>query len=54
VDGHAAHGSLLYMLERFEVGIVQLDRELRVVAMNDFARRVLPRGWRSPRPAARA
>jgi len=30
------------MLERFDVGLVQIDRELRVVAMNDFARRVLP------------
>lgn len=34
--------SPLYLLERSDVGIVQLDRENRVVAMNDFARRVLP------------
>ena len=34
--------SPLYMLERFEVGLVQIDRDLRVVAMNDFARRILP------------
>jgi LytTR family transcriptional regulator, CO-responsive transcriptional regulator RcoM len=32
----------LYALERIDVGIVQLDRELRVVAMNSLARRVLP------------
>lgn len=40
--------SLLYMLERFDVGIVHLDRERRVVAMNDFARRVLPVDDREP------
>lgn len=34
--------SPLYMLERFDVGIVELDSERNVVAMNDFARRVLP------------
>ncbi len=34
--------SPLYLLERFEVGIVHLDDERRVVGMNDFARRVLP------------
>lgn len=40
MDSHSA--SLLYLLERFDVGVVQLDRELKVVAMNSFARRVLP------------
>lgn len=35
-------GSPLYLLERSDVGLVQLDRELKVVAMNSFARRVLP------------
>ncbi|WP_431274730.1 LytTR family transcriptional regulator DNA-binding domain-containing protein [Variovorax ureilyticus] len=34
--------SPLYLLERSDVGVVQLDRDLRVVAMNSFARRVLP------------
>jgi LytTR family transcriptional regulator, CO-responsive transcriptional regulator RcoM len=34
--------SPLYLLERFDVGIVQLDADRRVVGMNDFARRVLP------------
>ena len=34
--------SPLYLLERFEPGIVHLDNSRRVVAMNDFARRVLP------------
>jgi DNA-binding LytR/AlgR family response regulator len=34
--------SPLYLLERFEVGIVHLDDDRRVVGMNDYARRVLP------------
>jgi len=34
--------SPLYLLERFEPGIVHLDNDRRVVGMNDFARRVLP------------
>ena len=32
----------LYLLERSDVGLVQLDRELKVTAMNSFARRALP------------
>lgn len=40
-NGHNGH-SPLYLLERSEVGVVQLNRELKVVAMNSFARRVLP------------
>jgi hypothetical protein len=31
----ASSGSWLYMLERFEIGLVHIDRELRVVGMND-------------------
>lgn len=34
--------SPLYLLERSDAGVVHLDRELKVVAMNSFARRVLP------------
>lgn len=37
-----ASASPLYLLERFEVGIVQLDVNRMVVGMNDYARRVLP------------
>lgn len=33
--------SFLYQLERFEVGVVWLDRERRVTGMNEFARRTL-------------
>ncbi len=42
MDLHGTIPSPLYLLERFEVGLVQLDRELRVTGMNSFARRVLP------------
>jgi hypothetical protein len=34
--------SWLYLLERFDVGVVHLDLELRVIGMNEFARRSLP------------
>jgi LytTR family transcriptional regulator, CO-responsive transcriptional regulator RcoM len=34
--------SPLYLLERFEIGIVHLDAERRVTGMNGYARRVLP------------
>jgi hypothetical protein len=40
--------SPLYLLERSDVGVVQLDRELRVAAMNSFARRVLPVDDKAP------
>ena len=42
MDPRTSPASPLYLLERSDVGLVQLDRELRVVAMNSFARRVLP------------
>jgi hypothetical protein len=38
----SSSSSWLYLLERFDVGVVHIDRELRVVGMNDFARRSLP------------
>jgi hypothetical protein len=38
----ASSGSCLYMLERFDIGLVHIDRQLRVVGMNDYARRCLP------------
>ena len=38
------HNSWLYLLERFDVGVVHLDQALRVVGMNDYARRSLPAG----------
>jgi hypothetical protein len=36
------NSSPLYLLERSDVGLVQLDRDLKVTAMNSFARRALP------------
>lgn len=36
------HESPLYIFEKFDVGIVQLDADRQVVGMNDFARKVLP------------
>lgn len=42
MDARVVPGSPLYLLERSDVGLVQLDRELKVVAMNSFARRALP------------
>jgi hypothetical protein len=46
VDARA--GSALYLLERSDVGLVQLDRELKVMAMNSFARRALPVEHKQP------
>ncbi len=40
--------SPLYLLERFDVGLVHLDAERRVVSMNDYARRVLPVEQKQP------
>ncbi len=40
--------SWLYVLERFDVGLVQLDLEMRVIGMNDFARRSLPVDEKKP------
>jgi hypothetical protein len=44
--------SPLYLLERFDVGIVHLDDERRVVGMNDLARRTLPVDQMQPFEAA--
>ena len=40
--------SWLYLLERFDVGVVHLDHALHVVGMNDYARRSLPVGEKLP------
>ncbi|GAA4334492.1 LytTR family transcriptional regulator DNA-binding domain-containing protein [Pigmentiphaga soli] len=47
-DRAPAPGSWLYVLERFDIGVVQLDRELRVVGMNEAARRCLPVAEKMP------
>jgi DNA-binding LytR/AlgR family response regulator len=42
VDNRNSSRSPLYLLERSDVGVVHLDKDLTVVAMNSFARRALP------------
>ena len=42
MDARVGTSSPLYLLERSDVGLVQLDCDLKVVAMNSFARRALP------------
>ena len=44
----ALHRSPLYLFEKFEVGVIHLDAGRNVVAMNDFARKVLPVGEKQP------
>lgn len=39
---NAKANSWLYLLERFDVGVVHLDSNIRVLGMNDYARRCLP------------
>jgi LytTR family transcriptional regulator, CO-responsive transcriptional regulator RcoM len=48
MDPRPASASPLYLMERFDVGIVQLDAQRHVVGMNDFARRVLPVAEKQP------
>jgi LytTR family transcriptional regulator, CO-responsive transcriptional regulator RcoM len=48
VDARTAAGSPLHLLERSDVGVVQLDHDLKVVAMNSFARRALPVDSKQP------
>jgi hypothetical protein len=38
----------LYLFEKFEAGVIHLDAQRRVLAMNDFARRVLPVDEKQP------
>ena len=48
MEAQAANMSPLYLFEKFEVGVIHLDAERTVVAMNDFARKVLPVGEKQP------
>jgi LytTR family transcriptional regulator, CO-responsive transcriptional regulator RcoM len=45
---HAHNNSALYLFEKFEVGVIHLDAARKVLAMNDFARQVLPVGEKQP------
>lgn len=38
----SGQSSRLYLFEKFEVGVIHLDAQRKVLAMNDFARKVLP------------
>lgn len=38
----------LYLFEKFEAGVIHLDAQRRVLAMNDFARRILPVDEKKP------
>lgn len=42
------HSSSLYLFEKFEVGVIHLDAQRKVLAMNDFARKVLPVDEKQP------
>lgn len=44
----SSQASALYLLEHSNIGIIVLDKELRVVSMNDFARTVLPVDEKKP------
>ena len=48
MEAQAANNSPLYLFEKFEVGVIHLDAKRTVVAMNDFARKVLPVGEKQP------
>lgn len=48
MDVQATGNSPLYLFEKFEVGVIHLDAGRSVVAMNDFARKVLPVGEKQP------
>jgi LytTR family transcriptional regulator, CO-responsive transcriptional regulator RcoM len=48
MENRSSTVSPLYLLERFEPGIVNLDAERRVIGMNAFARRVLPVDEKQP------
>ena len=48
MDAQVANNSPLYLFEKFEVGVIHLDAKRTVLAMNDFARKVLPVGDKQP------
>jgi len=48
MEVQATGTSPLYLFEKFEVGVIHLDAQRTVLAMNDFARKVLPVGEKQP------
>lgn len=48
MDSKTAANSGLYLLEKFDVGVIHLDATRKVLAMNDYARQVLPVDEKQP------
>jgi hypothetical protein len=48
MDAKTTANSSLYLFEKFEAGVIHLDAQRNVLAMNDFARRVLPVDEKQP------
>lgn len=48
MDSKTAPHSGLYLFEKFEAGVIHLDAQRNVVAMNDYARQVLPVDEKQP------
>jgi hypothetical protein len=48
MDSKTAPNPGLYVFEKFEAGVIHLDAQRNVVAMNDYARRVLPVDEKQP------
>lgn len=48
METQVAPQSSLYLFEKFDVGVIHLDAQRKVLAMNDFARKVLPVGEKQP------
>jgi hypothetical protein len=48
MDGKNAPTPGLYVFEKFEAGVIHLDAQRNVLAMNDYARRVLPIDEKQP------
>jgi hypothetical protein len=48
MDAKAAPGPSLYAIEKLEAGVIHLDAQRNVLAMNDYARRVLPVDEKQP------
>lgn len=48
MDTKNASTQSLYLFEKFEVGVIHLDAQRNVLAMNDFARQVLPVDEKQP------
>jgi LytTR family transcriptional regulator, CO-responsive transcriptional regulator RcoM len=48
MNAQTAANPSLYLFEKFEAGVIHLDAQRNVLAMNDFARRVLPVDEKQP------